>query len=81
MQVGYCRLVTISTDNVIETNEFRTAVGGRVDTSLGPRPQSVDGFQHPGVPHEHDPTIPRNPAIGATRVSNKIYKGYWCSAG
>lgn len=27
MQVGYRRLVTISTDNVIETNEFRTAVG------------------------------------------------------
>jgi len=27
MQVGYCRLVTISTDNLIETNEFRTAVG------------------------------------------------------
>ncbi len=27
MQVGYCRLVTISTNNVIETNEFRTAVG------------------------------------------------------
>src|SRR6185295_3597646 len=27
MQVGYCRLVTISTDNLIETNEFRTGVG------------------------------------------------------
>jgi hypothetical protein len=28
MQVGYCRLVTISTDNLLETNESRTAVGG-----------------------------------------------------
>lgn len=27
MQVGYCRLVTISTNNVIEINELRTAVG------------------------------------------------------
>ena len=27
MQVGYCRLVTISTDNLLETNEFRTGVG------------------------------------------------------
>jgi peroxiredoxin len=27
MQVGYCRLVTISTDNLLETNEFRSAVG------------------------------------------------------
>jgi len=27
MTVGYCRLVTISTDNLLETNEFRTGVG------------------------------------------------------
>src|SRR5580658_6704593 len=27
LEVGYCRLVTISTDNIIETNEFRTGVG------------------------------------------------------
>ena len=27
IEVGYCRLVTISTDNLIETNEFRTAAG------------------------------------------------------
>ena len=27
MQVGYCRLVTISTDNLLETNEFRSGVG------------------------------------------------------
>src|SRR5579864_6834901 len=26
MEVGYCRLVTISTDNLIETNEYRTAM-------------------------------------------------------
>ena len=27
LEVGYCRLVTISTDNITETNEFRSAVG------------------------------------------------------
>jgi peroxiredoxin len=27
MVVGYCRLVTVSTDNLLETNEFRTGVG------------------------------------------------------
>ena len=26
MEVGYCRLVTISTDNLLETNEYRTGV-------------------------------------------------------
>ena len=29
MQVGYCRLVTVSTDNLLETNEFRSGVGVR----------------------------------------------------
>src|SRR5215831_7697447 len=27
MEVGYCRLVTITTDNLLETNEFRSGVG------------------------------------------------------
>src|ERR1700726_2283612 len=27
IEVGYCRLVTISTDNITETNEFRTGIG------------------------------------------------------
>src|SRR5262249_38323094 len=26
LEVGYCRLVTLSTDNLVETNEFRAAV-------------------------------------------------------
>ena len=29
MLVGHCRLATISTDNLLETNEFRTGVGTR----------------------------------------------------
>src|SRR5205085_7974175 len=27
IEVGYCRLVTISTDNLLDTNHFRTGVG------------------------------------------------------
>jgi peroxiredoxin len=27
LEVAYCRLVTISTDNITETNEYRTGVG------------------------------------------------------
>ena len=27
LEVGYCRLVTISTDNLTETNEYRSGVG------------------------------------------------------
>jgi hypothetical protein len=29
MEVGYCRLVTISTDNITETNEYRSGVGAQ----------------------------------------------------
>jgi peroxiredoxin len=27
MEVGYCRMVTITTDNIIQTNEYRSGVG------------------------------------------------------
>ena len=27
LEVGYCRLVTISTDNITETNEYRSGAG------------------------------------------------------
>ena len=30
MEVGYCRLVTISTDNLLTTNEYRTGVGAHL---------------------------------------------------
>src|SRR3954463_10849032 len=29
MTVGYCRMVTISTDNLLETNEYRGGVGAQ----------------------------------------------------
>ena len=37
MEVGYCRLVTISTDNITETNEFRTGVGAHWPFLSNPR--------------------------------------------
>ena len=30
LEVGYCRLVTISTDNITETNEYRSGVGAQL---------------------------------------------------
>jgi peroxiredoxin len=33
MEVGYCRLVTISTDNITETNEYRSGVGALIGPS------------------------------------------------
>jgi peroxiredoxin len=37
LEVAYCRLVTISTDNIIETNEFRTGVGAHWPFLSDPR--------------------------------------------
>src|SRR2546422_4612815 len=34
IEVGYCRLVTVSTDNLLETNENRTAVGDRDEAAV-----------------------------------------------
>src|SRR5438128_11452623 len=39
LEVAYCRLVTITTDNITETNEYRTAVGAH--WPLLPDPRSI----------------------------------------
>ena len=58
--VGYCRLVTISTDNLIETNEFRNGVGapwpflsdaGRTIQKDLDIPEYTDPDHNPMVPH------------------------------
>src|ERR1051325_4577006 len=36
LEVGYCRLVTISTANLVETNEFRTGVDAHWPFLSGP---------------------------------------------
>ena len=43
MQVGYCRLVTISTDNLLETNEFRSWRRRSLDVPLGSRSNTAEG--------------------------------------
>ena len=78
MQVGYCRLVTISTDNLLETNEFRAGVGARWTflSDPGRRVQKdldiveyTDPLHNPMIPH----TLVLEPGL---RVY-KIYNGYW----
>ena len=45
LEVGYCRLVTITTDNILETNEYRTGVGAHLpflsDSRGGLAPETV----------------------------------------
>jgi peroxiredoxin len=78
MEVGYCRLVTISTDNLIATNENRTGVGahwpflsdaGRMVQKDLDIAEYTDSMHNPMIPH----TIVPEPAL----IVFKIYNGYW----
>jgi peroxiredoxin len=78
LEVGYCRLVTISTDNLIATNEYRTAIGAHWTflSDAGRKVQKdldiaeyTDPMNNPMIPH----TIVLEPGL----VVFKIYNGYW----
>jgi peroxiredoxin len=78
IEVGYCRMVTISTDDITEANEYRSGVGahwpflsdaGRIvqkDLNIA---EYTDSLHNPMIPH----TIVLEPGL----VIYKIYMGYW----
>jgi hypothetical protein len=78
MQVGYCRLVTISTDNLLETNEFRTGVGAHWTflSDPGRTIQKVLDIAEYTDP-VHDPMIPHTLVLEPGRRVYKVYCGYW----
>jgi peroxiredoxin len=78
MQVGYCRLVTMSTDNLIETNEFRTAVGAAWTflSDPGRRVQKDLDIAEYTDPH-HNPMIPHTLVLEPALRVYTIYNGYW----
>ena len=78
IEVGYCRLVTISTDNITETNEYRSGVGahwpflsdaGRTIQKDLDIAEYTDPVHNPMIPH----TIVFEPGL----MIYKIYNGYW----
>jgi len=70
MEVGYCRLVTITTDNIIQTNEYRSGVGAHwTFLSDSRRIEYTDPV--------HDPMIPHVIVLEPGLVIHKIYNGYW----
>ena len=78
LEVGYCRLVTISTDNLIETNEFRTGVGAHWPFLSDPKrivQKDLDIIEYTD-PH-HNAMIPQTVVLEPGRVIHKIYMGYW----
>jgi len=78
MQVGYCRLVTVTTDNLLETNEFRTAVGAEWTflSDVGRKLQKDLDIAEYTDPH-HNPMIPHTLVLEPDLRVSKIYNGYW----
>jgi peroxiredoxin len=78
MQVGYCRLVTISTDNLLETSEFRSGVGAHWPFLSDPgrmvqKDLDIAEYTDP----QHDPMIPHTLVLAPGLRVYKVYNGYW----
>src|SRR5213082_1552330 len=78
LEVGYCRLVTISTDNLTETNEYRTGVGAHWTFLSDParkvqKDLDIAEYTDP----QHNPMIPHTLVLEPGLRVYKIYNGYW----
>jgi peroxiredoxin len=78
LEVGYCRLVTITTDNLLETNEYRTGVDAHWVFLSDPRrvvQKDLDIVEY--TDPTHNPMIPHVVVLEPGLVVYKIYNGYW----
>jgi peroxiredoxin len=78
MEVGYCRMVTISTDNLMETYEFRSGVGAHWPflSDAGRKVQKdLDIAEYTDT--THNPMVPHTLVLEPGLVVFKIYVGYW----
>jgi peroxiredoxin len=78
MEVGYCRLVTISTDNLLATNEFRSGVGAHWTFLSDPgrkvqKDLDIAEYTDP----DHNPMIPHTLVLEPGLRVYKVYNGYW----
>jgi len=78
LEVGYCRLVTITTDNITDTNEYRTGVGAHWPflsdaRRIVQKELDISEYTDP----DHNPMIPHTIVLEPGLVIYKIYMGYW----
>ena len=76
--VSYTQIVTISTDNILETNEFRASVGAQWTflSDAGRHVQKDLDIQEYTDPH-HDPMIPHTLVLKPGLIIHSVYNGYW----
>jgi peroxiredoxin len=78
MEVGFCRLVTISTDNLLQTNEYRSGVGAHwpfLSDAARVVQKDLDIAEY--TDPTHNPMIPHTIVLEPNLVVYKIYMGYW----
>ena len=78
VKVGYARLVTISTDNLLQTNEFRDGLGAQWPFLSDParkvqKDLDIAEYTDP----DHNPMIPYTLVLEPQLKIFKIYNGYW----
>jgi peroxiredoxin len=78
MEVAYSRLVTISTDSISETNEYRSGVGAHWPflSDAGRHVQKDLDIAEYTDP-VHNPMIPHVIVLEPGLIVYKIYNGYW----
>jgi peroxiredoxin len=76
--VAYTQIVTISTDNIAESREFRASVGAQWTflSDAGRNVQQDLDIQEYTDPH-HDPMIPHTLVLKPGLVIHSVYNGYW----
>ena len=78
LKVGYARLVTISTDNLLQTNEFRDGLGAQWPFLSDPgrkvqQDLNIAEYTDP----DHNPMIPYTLVLEPGLKIFRIYNGYW----
>jgi peroxiredoxin len=78
LKVGYTKLVTISTDNLIESNELRDGLGAQWPflSDPGRKVQKELDIQEYTDPH-NDPMIPHTIVLEPGLRIFRVYNGYW----
>ena len=76
-RVGYTRLVVISTDNQLNTNEFRDALGAEFPFLADPKRTMQRDLDLQEFTDPHDPMVPHTFVLGRGLSIFRIYNGYW----
>lgn len=78
LNVGYAKIVTISTDNLLETLEFRESLNATWPflSDAGRKIQKEFDIAEYTDPH-HNPMIPHTLVLKPGLEIHKVYNGYW----